>query len=285
MKGVRKPEKIYESVPTLEGAGVHLKRAFGYHEVPDFDPFLLLDDIHSKNPEDYLPGFPWHPHRGIETVTYVIRGEVDHGDSLGNRGSIKGGDVQWMTAGGGIIHQEMPGRTEGDFRALQLWINLPADSKMMEPRYRDVQAGTIPAVTLDDGTVVRVIAGKFGGQEGPVRDIVMAPEYLDVSLKPNSILSHPVAKEKIVFAFFLSGEALFSSEAEPAAGEGTTVIFGEGNSVLVRTKEKGARFLLVSGEPLGEPVAWRGPIVMNTQEELDLAFSDYRAGTFIKSGS
>ncbi len=285
MEGVRRPHRIYESVPALEGAGVRLKRAFGFNEVPEFDPFLLLDDIHSQKADDYLPGFPWHPHRGIETVTYVIHGEVDHGDSIGNSGAIHDGDVQWMTAGSGIIHQEMPHRTEGDFRALQLWVNLPAEMKMMEPRYRDVQSGTIPEVTTGDGTIVRVIAGTFGGVKGPVRDIVMAPEYLDVSIRPNSVFTHPVEGEKMVFAYILAGEGLFGPEAEPVVGKDHTVILGEGKSVLVRAKEKGARFLLISGKPLDEPVAWRGPIVMNTKDELDLAFAEYSEGTFIKNVS
>ncbi|MFV1956696.1 MAG: pirin family protein [bacterium] len=283
MNNIRKPERVLKSQITMEGAGVRLNRAFGYREVPTFDPFLLLDDIHSKNPDDYLRGFPWHPHRGIETVTYVLHGEVDHGDSIGNSGAITDGDVQWMTAGSGIIHQEMPRRTKGDFRALQLWVNLPAAHKMREPRYRGVPKGVIPEVTLDDGTSIRVIAGNYGGVEGPVKDIVRSPEYLDITLRPESIFTHPVGSENVVFAYMLSGEGLFNPEDETVISAHNTILFGSGGSILIRTGKSGVRFLLISGEPLGEPVAWRGPIVMNTAEELDRAFDEYRAGTFIKT--
>jgi len=282
MDNIRKPEKVFKSQKTLEGAGVRLNRAFGYREVPAFDPFLLLDDIHSENPDDYLRGFPWHPHRGIETVTYVLHGEVDHGDSIGNSGAITDGDVQWMTAGSGIIHQEMPRKTKGDFRALQLWVNLPATHKMMEPRYRDVQKGVIPEVALDDGTSIRVIAGNYGRVEGPVKDIVRNPEYLDATMRPKSIFTHPVGSENVVFAYILSGEGLFNPEDEKTISTDNTVLFGNGGSTLIRTGKSGVRFLLISGEPLGEPIAWKGPIVMNTEKELVLAFSEYSAGTFIK---
>ncbi|UCF29970.1 MAG: pirin family protein [bacterium] len=284
MSDVRVPIRVFPSRPTLEGAGVRLRRAFGYYEVPQFDPFLLLDDIHSLDPEDYTAGFPWHPHRGIETVTYVIHGEVEHGDSIGNRGDIRDGDVQWMTAGSGIIHQEMPHRIEGDMRGLQLWVNLPASHKMMEPRYRDVPAETIPAVTLEDGTVIKVIAGRYDGTEGPVKDIVRSPEYLDVSVPPHTSFTRSTEPGHTVFAYVLDGEASFGPGGTDPAGPDSVVLFGKGDRVAVRASGKGVRFLLISGEPLGEPVAWRGPIVMNSQEELDLAFREYREGTFIKSG-
>ncbi len=282
MSTVRATAKVFPSKPTLEGAGVRLKRAFGFYEVPQFDPFLLLDDIHSKDPADYTAGFPWHPHRGIETVTYVIRGEVEHGDSIGNTGEIGDGDVQWMTAGSGIVHQEMPHRIEGDMRGLQLWVNLPASHKMMEPRYRDVPAGTIPECRLDDGSVIKVIAGRYDGTEGPVKDIVRSPEYLDVSVSPDSVFTHGTDPGHTVFAYVLSGGGAFDNTGDAQIGPDNIVLFGSGNSVVVRTAEAGLRFLLISGEPLNEPVAWRGPIVMNTREELDLAFREYREGTFIK---
>lgn len=283
MSAIRTTGKIFPSKPTLEGAGVRLKRAFGYHEVPLFDPFLLLDDIHSTDPSDYTAGFPWHPHRGIETVTYVIHGEVEHGDSIGNNGTIGDGDVQWMTAGSGIVHQEMPHRVEGDMRGLQLWVNLPASHKMMEPRYRDVPSGTIPTCSLDDGTVIKIIAGSYDGKEGPVRDIVRSPEYLDVTVPPETVFTHVTDPENNVFAYVLSGEGFFNPEDDTVTKADNIVLYGGGDSVLIRSTKEGVRFLLISGEPLKEPVAWRGPIVMNTREELDLAFREYREGTFIKS--
>jgi redox-sensitive bicupin YhaK (pirin superfamily) len=264
----------------MEGAGVRLKRAFGFQEVGQFDPFLLLDDFHSDNPADYLAGFPWHPHRGIETVTYVIHGLVEHGDSLGNRGSIESGDIQWMTAGGGIVHQEMPKGKDGLNWGLQLWVNLPAARKMMEPRYQDIAAAEIPVHEGPDGVKVRVIAGRFGELEGPVRDIICEPEYLDVSVPPSGSFVHPVPPGHTVFAYVLEGQGRFADETLSAEH---LVRFGDGDQVQASADAGGFRFILVSGKPIGEPVAWRGPIVMNTQEELNRAFREYADGTFIKS--
>lgn len=283
MSEYREPVSIFPSVPTMEGAGVSLKRAFGYSEAPRLDPFLLLDDIHSKNPDDYTPGFPWHPHRGIETVTYVIHGDVHHGDSIGNSGAIGDGDVQWMTAGSGIVHQEMPQPAGGDMRGLQLWVNLPASMKMIDPRYRDIKADTIPVVK-DEGTVVRVIAGSYSGESGPMDDLVQNPTYLDVALSPGSIFKHSIEKDHTSFAYILSGSGVFSKKAGRSVGEDRVVLFGRGDRIRIAAGKTGLRFLMISGAPIGEPVAWRGPIVMNTEEELREAFREYRDGTFIKVG-
>ncbi|HSH70593.1 MAG TPA: pirin family protein [Deferrisomatales bacterium] len=282
----RRPELIFPSEPTLEGAGVHLRRGVGHDRrlIERFDPFLLLDDIHSTNPENYLAGFPWHPHRGIETVTYVLRGKVDHGDSLGNRGAIGSGDVQWMTAGSGIVHQEMPQRWDGDMRGLQLWVNLPASHKMMSPRYRDVAAATIPECPMAEGATVKVIAGRVNGCEGPVTDIVRGPTYLDVTVSPGGAFTHPTVPSHTVFAYVLEGSAGFAPGDPRRVAADHVVLLGAGAAVEVVPGGGGVRFLLFSGEPLGEPVAWRGPIVMNTEEELDRAFREYRDGTFIKEG-
>ncbi len=294
--------KVKKSRPTIEGAGVHLRRAFGFHEVPELDPFLLLDDFHGDDPAKYLAGFPWHPHRGIETITYVPHGEVEHGDSMGNSGVISEGDVQWMTAGSGIIHQEMPkGDAGGLLWGFQLWANLPASRKMMEPRYREIKADTIPEVRLNDGTRVKVICGEFEGTTGPVRDIVTEPEYLDVTLPPKTEFRHLVPAGHKVFAYTIEGSGHFDERHDPyayeAEGKGwwdierdctirneTLVIYGDGEEVGITSSDEGARFLLVSGRPIGEPVAWYGPIVMNTQEELKAAFEEYRNGTFLKHG-
>ena len=280
----RKVVRQSGSVPTLEGAGVHLKRVFGHEEAPLFDPFLLLDDFHSDIPEHYLKGFPWHPHRGIETITYVIHGDVEHGDSLGNRGRIGEGDVQWMTAGSGIVHQEMPeGDSSGTLHGFQLWANLPRTQKMMEPRYRDVKSSEIPVVELDGGVKVKVVAGVVGGVKGPVGDIVIDPEYLDASIPPGGVFEHNIPSDHNAFAYTIAGEGVFD-EGSKTVGKETLVRFGEGDSVSIKAGEKGLRFLLVSGRPLNEPVAWGGPIVMNTEEELELAFEEYRKGTFLKHG-
>jgi len=268
----------------MEGAGVSLKRAFGNAEVPTLDPFLLLDDIHSLDPGDYTAGFPWHPHRGIETVTYVLHGDVEHGDSIGNRGAIGDGDVQWMTAGSGIVHQEMPQPTVGDMRGLQLWVNLPASMKMMDPRYRDIKAETIPVVTPETGIRVRVIAGNYGGRVGPMDDLVQSPGYLDISLSPGTKFEHSFVPDHTVFAYTLEGSGYFAPEPENPVDAEHIVLYGPGGHVAIRAGEAGLRFLLISGQPIGEPVAWRGPIVMNTQEELHEAFREYRDGTFIKVG-
>ncbi|MDF1553003.1 MAG: pirin family protein [Deferrisomatales bacterium] len=283
---IRRPELIFPSEPTLEGAGVHLRRGVGHDRglIERFDPFLLLDDIHSKNPENYRAGFPWHPHRGIETVTYVLRGEVDHGDSLGNRGAIGSGDVQWMTAGSGIVHQEMPQRWDGDMRGLQLWVNLPASHKMMSPRYRDVAAATIPECRMAEGVTVKVIAGRVNGCEGPVTDIVRSPTYLDVTVSAGGTFTHPTVASHTVFAYVLEGAATFVPGDPRSVSADHVVLYGNGDSVAVAPGADGVRFLLFSGEPLREPVAWRGPIVMNTEAELERAFVEYRDGTFIKEG-
>jgi redox-sensitive bicupin YhaK (pirin superfamily) len=265
-----------------------------------FDPFLLLDDFRSTRPAEYLRGFPWHPHRGIETITYVLAGTVEHGDSMGNRGVIRGGDVQWMTAGSGIVHQEMPkGDEAGRMSGFQLWANLPADHKMMVPRYREVTAGQIPEVRLDDGTQIRIVAGRVGGVQGPVRDIVTDPVYLDVTVPPRSEHFHPTPSEHTAFAYVIEGKGYFCQEKDPFAyeaegsgyldmgrdrliGNGTLVLLGDGDLVKVSTAREPLRFLLVSGKPIREPVAWYGPIVMNTREELRKAFDELDAGTFIK---
>jgi len=297
---IRPVQRIVRARPTLEGAGVHLRRAFGFGETEPFDPFLLLDDFRNERPEDYLAGFPWHPHRGIETITYVLAGTVEHGDSLGNRGAIAAGDVQWMTAGSGIIHQEMPkGDPGGRMHGFQLWANLPSSLKMTAPRYQEVKAGDIPEVTDDDGTTVRVICGSLWGKRGPVDGIAADPSYLDVRVPPGKRKSLPVETRLHAFAYVFDGGGKFRGGSEPTAaptervGDGlvapaseaddrTLVLFDRGDEVTVEAGERGIRFLLVSGKPLEEPVAWHGPIVMNTEEQLRQAFEEYRNGTFLK---
>jgi hypothetical protein len=296
----RNIRKVFKSKPTIEGAGVHLKRALGFSEVPLFDPFLLLDDFRSENPKHYLKGFPWHPHRGIETITYVLRGNVEHGDSMGNKGVISSGDVQWMTAGSGIIHQEMPkGDKKGVMYGFQLWANLPASHKMMDPRYRDVKASQIPTVNLDNGTKIKIICGKIGNTHGPVRDIVIDPEYLDVTVPASSSYKHQTKPGHTVFAYIIDGKGYFCQEkkpftyevagvnyfdmqVEPLLGNESLVLFGDGEEVYVSTEDEPVRFLIISGKPIGEPIAWYGPIVMNTQEELRVAFEEFHKGTFVK---
>jgi quercetin 2,3-dioxygenase len=279
----RKIHSVHLSKPTLEGAGVHLRRAFGYNEVPTYDPFLLLDDFRSDNPDEYVEGFPWHPHRGIETITYMLIGTVEHGDSLGNKGMILSGDVQWMTAGSGIIHQEMPHGDEfGRMGGFQLWANLPAADKMMAPRYRDVRSEQIPVVKLPGGVEVRVIAGRVGETVGPVRDVVISPEYLDVTIPQGAEFSHPVPEGYTVFAYVIEGLGVFGSNRVEALNN-SLVLFEDGDLLEVRADNEPVRFLLISGKPIGEPVAWYGPIVMNTNEELQIALNEYRNGTFIKS--
>jgi len=283
MGTIRSIKKILKSKPTVEGAGVHLKRVFGNNEVPLFDPFLLLDDFHSAHPEDYIKGFPWHPHRGIETITYMLSGEVEHGDSMGNKGTIYSGDVQWMTAGDGIIHQEMPkGRTDGMMWGCQLWANLPAAHKMMAPKYRDVKAGDIPEITLEKGAKVKIICGTVNGKQGPVRDIVIDPEYLDITIQGESTFEHKVKKGHTVFAYVIEGPGYFDVARGRFIEHENLVLFDDGDEVHVSTADTPVRFLLISGKPIGEPVAWYGPIVMNTEEELQVAFEEYREGTFIR---
>lgn len=300
MSKTRKIKKVLKGKPTIEGAGVHLRRAFGFSEVPMFDPFLMLDDFRSDNPEHYLMGFPWHPHRGIETITYVLNGKVEHGDSMGNKGVITSGDVQWMTAGSGIIHQEMPKGDGNDLMGgFQLWANLPASLKMMDPRYRDVKSGQIPEVALINGVRIKIICGRINETEGPVKDIVIDPQYLDITVPPGAEFTHRTKIDHNVFAYVIEGRGYFCKERNPFTYEmvgenyfdlqrnpfvsnGTVVLFDKGDEITVITEDKPVRFLLISGKPIGEPVAWYGPIVMNTQEELRTSFDEYRNGTFIK---
>lgn len=301
MSSVRKIRKAFKSVPTIEGAGVHLKRAFGFSEVPMFDPFLLLDDFRSDVPEQYLPGFPWHPHRGIETITYMLEGKVEHGDSMGNKGVINPGSVQWMTAGSGIIHQEMPkGDRRGVMGGFQLWANLPRTHKMIDPRYRGIEAADIPDVELKNGVKIKIICGTVTDTRGPIKEIVIDPEYLDISVPAHTTYSHPTKKDHTVFAYVIDGNGYFCQEKdpftyemrgknyfdlqrEPLAGDGTLLLFEEGNELIISTENDSIRLLLVSGKPIHEPVAWYGPIVMNTRKELQIAIEEFQQGTFIKS--
>jgi redox-sensitive bicupin YhaK (pirin superfamily) len=275
--------RLLTARPTLEGAGVRLKRVFGNNEVPLFDPFLLFDDFRGYRTEDYIAGFPWHPHRGIETVTYLLSGEVEHGDSLGNAGVIGPGDVQWMTAGSGIIHQEMPrGDADGKMEGFQLWVNLPASHKMMKPRYRDMKGIDFPVAQLPGGGTARIISGSFQGIAGPSEDLVAAPRYLDIRLPAGSRADIPVPEGDTAFAYVFGGGGAFGPNGETPAANLTCLLFGPGDTVTVTAGGEGLSFLLCSGTPLGEPVAWGGPIVMNTKEELETAFEEYHAGTFIK---
>jgi hypothetical protein len=298
---VRPVKRLVKAKPTVEGAGVHLRRAFGFGNTSDFDPFLLLDDFRNDRPEDYLAGFPWHPHRGIETITYVLAGTVEHGDSLGNKGAIAAGDVQWMTAGSGIIHQEMPkGDHDGRMHGFQLWANLPASLKMTAPRYQEVKAPDIPVVKDDDGTRVRVVCGSFSGTTGPVDEVAINPIYLDVEVPAGKRKTLPVETTRHAFAYVFGGGGKFCNASGPlavpteAAGWADTkppaqadnrslVLFDRGDEVTVQAGDEGIRFLLVSGQPLAEPVAWYGPIVMNTQDQLRQAFEELERGTFLKA--
>ena len=299
---IRPVKSIIQSQPTIEGAGVKLRRAFGFGNTGDFDPFLLLDDFRNEHPQDYLAGFPWHPHRGIETITYVLRGTVQHGDSLGNRGAMGPGDVQWMTAGSGILHQEMPkGDEAGRMHGFQLWANLPKSLKMTDPRYQDILAKDIPEVVDDDGTRVRVICGEFWGKTGPVEGVAADPRYLDVWVPPRVRKTFPVESSRNAFAYIFEGSGTFRDASAPRgvlteqvgegasgamvrdeAGNRSLVLFDSGDAITVQAGEAGIRFLLVSGRPLEEPVAWRGPIVMNTDGELRRAYAELRDGTFIR---
>jgi redox-sensitive bicupin YhaK (pirin superfamily) len=297
---IRPIKRVVQSKPTLEGAGVKLRRAFGFGNTTEFDPFLLLDDFRSENPDDYLAGFPWHPHRGIETITYVLAGAVTHGDSLGNRGTLGDGDVQWMTAGSGILHQEMPkGDAQGRMHGFQLWANLPSSLKMTAPRYQDVSSRDIPEAIDDDGTRVRVICGSFWGKTGPVDRVAADPRYLDISVRPGQRKRLAVETSRHAFAYVFEGSGTFRDASQPrhvrtegvggtdAADSGETanrslVLFDSGDEVAVQAGDEGIRFLLVSGKPIEEPVAWYGPIVMNTDEQLQQAYAELRAGTFIK---
>jgi len=298
---IRPIQRLIKAKSPLEGACVHMRRAFRFGHSADFDPFLLLDDFRNDKPEDYLAGFPWHPHRGIETITYVLAGTVEHGDSIGNRGAIAAGDVQWMTAGSGIIHQEMPkGDDDGRMHGFQLWANLPSSLKMTTPRYQEVKVMDIPVITDDDGTRVRIVCGSFWGTKGPVDGIAAEPTYLDVTVRAGNRKSLPVETTRHAFAYVFEGTGKFCNASGPLAvpteGVGwadtsppaqaenrSLVLFDRGDEVTVQAGEKGIRFLLVSGKPLEEPVAWYGPIVMNTQEQLRQAFEELQRGTFLKT--
>ncbi len=298
---IRPVKSIVTSKPTIEGAGVKLNRAFGFGNTSEFDPFLLLDDFRNDRPDDYRAGFPWHPHRGIETITYVLAGNVEHGDSLGNRGNLGSGDVQWMTAGSGIMHQEMPqGDAKGRMHGFQLWANLPSSLKMTAPRYQDVKAAEIPEITDNDGTRVRVVCGDFWGKRGPVEGVAADPRYLDIWVPPGKRKTLPVELERHAFAYVFEGSGSFRAASAPfgvltektdgvsetvvreQTGNRSLVLFDSGDEVTVQAGDQGIRFLLVSGKPLQEPVAWYGPIVMNTQAELQQAMAELRGGTFIK---
>ncbi|MFH0975250.1 MAG: pirin family protein [Spirochaetota bacterium] len=280
----RKVKKIFTERPTVEGAGVKLKRVFATAEIPQFDPFLMLDHFGSSNPDDYVAGFPWHPHRGIETVTYMIEGEVEHGDSLGNSGKIKSGDIQWMTAGSGIIHQEMPRPYIGTMKGLQLWVNLPKAEKMSEPRYRDLNAGSVPEINHAKGISVKIISGQYNGTPGAAQDITGNPDYFDITLEPGVFFEFNISQEFNAFAFVLEGKGDFDDEGRKCS-EGQGALFGSGNKISIAAADsKRLRFILVSGKPLNEPIAWGGPIVMNTQAELRTAFEELDNGTFIKAG-
>ena len=299
---IRPVRDIVQSKPTIEGAGVRLRRAFGFGNTTEFDPFLLLDDFRNDRPQDYLAGFPWHPHRGIETITYVLSGTVEHGDSLGNRGLLGAGDIQWMTAGRGIMHQEMPrGDAQGRMHGFQLWANLPSSLKMTAPRYQDVKAVEIPEVVDDDGTHVRVICGDFWGKKGPVDGVAADPRYLDVFVPAGKRKSLKVEVERHAFAYVFEGDGSFRAASTPQGvltekqidgsevvmreriGNRSLVLFDSGDEITVQAGAQGIRFLLVSGKPIKEPVAWYGPIVMNTQAELQLAVNELRGGTFIRA--
>jgi quercetin 2,3-dioxygenase len=300
---IRPIKRVAQAMPTIEGAGVRLRRAFGFGNTGETDPFLLFDDFRNENPDDYRAGFPWHPHRGIETITYVLAGAVEHGDSLGNRGTLQSGDVQWMTAGSGIIHQEMPqGDTRGRMHGFQLWSNLPSSLKMTEPRYQDISGADVPEVADDDGTRVRVVCGSFWGHTGPVQGIAADPSYVDVWVPPGKRKVLPVETSRHAFAYVFEGSGTFRDASAPRgvltervgsgsdvayreeAGDRSMILFDSGDEIVVQAGEQGIRFLLVSGRPLEEPVAWYGPIVMNTQEELRDAYSQLRDGTFLERG-
>ena len=301
---LRAVKEIYQTKPTIEGAGVKLQRAFGFGKTQEFDPFLLLDDFRSDTPADYLAGFPWHPHRGIETITYVLAGEVAHGDSLGNKGRMTAGDVQWMTAGSGILHQDMPrGDERGRMHGFQLWANLPSHLKMTNPRYQDIPASAIPEVTEDDGTKARIICGEFWGKTGPVEGVATGigvdARYVDISIPPLKRRRIQVETTRNAFAYVFAGSGAFRDASDPQAvlteqvakpaeapaydiGNHSLVLFDRGDEITVQAGPQGIRFLLVSGRPLEEPVAWYGPIVMNTQEQLRKAMAELQDGTFIR---
>jgi redox-sensitive bicupin YhaK (pirin superfamily) len=297
---IRAVKRISQSTPTTEGAGVRLRRAFGFGDTSETDPFLLLDDFRNERPADYLAGFPWHPHRGIETITYVLAGSVSHGDSLGNSGTLGSGDIQWMTAGRGILHQEMPkGDPRGRMHGFQLWANLPSTLKMAQPRYQDVPAGAIPEIVDDDGTHVRVVCGEFWGKRGPVDGVAADPSYVDISVPPGRRRAFAIDTRRNAFAYVFEGSGTFRDASDPQgvltdtpgpvehvvrepAGDRSLVLFDSGDEIVVQAGDQGIRFLLVSGKPIQEPVAWYGPIVMNTRAELEEAYRELEQGTFIR---
>jgi redox-sensitive bicupin YhaK (pirin superfamily) len=299
---IRPVKRIVQSKPTMEGAGVKLRRAFGFGDTQETDPFLLFDDFRNERPDDYLAGFPWHPHRGIETITYILEGSVEHRDSIGSHGTLGKGDVQWMTAGRGIMHQEMPqGDAQGRMHGFQLWANLPSSLKMTAPRYQDIKGAEVPEIVDDDGTRARVVCGEFWGRRGPVEGVAADPRYVDISVPPGQRKTFKVEVERHAFAYVFEGDGKFASASKPLgvltekqvdgeeivfrepAGDRSLVLFNRGDEITVQAGEHGIRFLLVSGKPIQEPVAWYGPIVMNTQAELNQAVSELRNGTFIKA--
>jgi redox-sensitive bicupin YhaK (pirin superfamily) len=299
---IRPVKRIVQSKPTMEGAGVKLRRAFGFGDTQETDPFLLFDDFRNERPDDYLAGFPWHPHRGIETITYILEGSVEHRDSIGSHGTLGKGDVQWMTAGRGIMHQEMPqGDAQGRMHGFQLWANLPSSLKMTAPRYQDIKGAEVPEIVDDDGTRARVVCGEFWGRRGPVEGVAADPRYVDISVPPGQRKTFKVEVERHAFAYVFEGDGKFASASKPLgvltekqvdgeeivfrepAGDRSLVLFDRGDEITVQAGEHGIRFLLVSGKPIQEPVAWYGPIVMNTQAELNQAVSELRNGTFIKA--
>ena len=281
MHKARKVTLILTRQPTTEGAGVRLHRVFGYNEAPTFDPFLMLDDFRSDTPEEYLKGFPWHPHRGIETITYVLKGDVEHGDSLGNKGMISSGDVQWMTAGSGIIHQEMPkGDNNGVMHGFQLWANLPSGQKMIDPKYRDITSERVPEITLQNGVKIKIIAGSINGTNGPMDDIIIDPEFFDCTVPAGQSFVHETNTSYTAFIYVIGG--IGETEGKHIQN-GNLILYGQGDHFKVTASDAALRFLVLTGKPLKESVAWRGPIVMNTQEELEIAFREYRDGTFIKN--
>ena len=300
---IRPVRKILKAQPTIEGAGVSLRRAIGFGDPAEADPFLLLDDFRNERPQDYLAGFPWHPHRGIETITYVLAGSVEHGDSMGNKGVISSGDIQWMTAGSGIIHQEMPkGDPKGRMHGFQLWANLPKALKMTSPRYQEIKSNDIPEITDDDGTHIRLVCGSFWGKRGPVEGIAADPVYIDVSVPAGKRKSLPIDTRNNAFAYVFAGSGKFCNASGPLAvptesvgwldthppteaDNRSLILFDSGDEVTVQAGDEGIRFLLISGKPLREPVAWYGPIVMNTQGELKKAFEELQDGTFLKTGT
>jgi redox-sensitive bicupin YhaK (pirin superfamily) len=283
MNNTRKIIKVSKSRPTMEGAGVHLNRAFGYED-PSLDPFLLLDEFHSNNPDDYMEGFPWHPHRGFETITYVIHGRIEHSDSLGNKGVINAGDVQWMSAGNGIIHQEMPKQDNGPLLwGLQLWANLPSSQKMLDPQYRGITKEQIPKIELNNNQIkIKIISGEINGVKGPVKGVITDPVYLDVSISPESEFKHSIPNGHNVFAYILEGEGYFDETKTQLINKGHLIVFGPGDQVVISTKNEPVRFLLIAGKPIREPVAWQGSIVMNTNEEIRKTYDELRRNTFIK---